>query len=180
MLVDNRAASQALVDHLIADGHRSIAVIVGPPSSTTGHERLEGYIASLQAHWLPVLQSHICQGTPTEDVGEQSAAELLDRQHRPTAIFAGNNALAAGALRAIRRRKLRIPDDVALVAFDEVPWMSLVEPQLTVIHQPIYEIGRTAAHLLLERIAGSTAPPKEYILPATLRVRQSCANHGDG
>jgi LacI family transcriptional regulator len=127
-----------------------------------------------------VRHEYISQGTPTEGVGEQAAATLLDSQLQITAIFAGNNALAAGVLRAIRRRKLRIPEDVALVAFDEVPWMSLVEPRLTVIHQPIYEIGRTAAHLLLERLAGSTSPPREYLLPATLHVHQSCANHEIG
>lgn len=180
VLVDNRAASQLLIDHLIADGHRAIAAIVGPPTSTTGHERLEGYLASFQAHGFPVENSYICQGTPTEAVGEQFAYDLLDSQPRPTAIFAGNNALAAGALRAIRRRKLRIPDDVALVAFDEVPWMSLVEPQLTVIRQPVYEIGRMAANLLLERLADSTAPPKEFVLPVTLQIRQSCTHHPDG
>ena len=177
VLVDNQTAAQTLVEHLIADGHSNIGAIVGPSSSTTGRERLDGYLQALQEHNLSRQAVLIRQGIPTEAVGEALACEFLDATPRPSAIFAGNNMLAAGALHAIRQRKLRIPDDVALVAFDDVPWMALVEPALTVICQPIYEIGVCAANLLLERLTDATSPPKEVVLPTVLAVRQSCAHH---
>jgi DNA-binding LacI/PurR family transcriptional regulator len=98
---------------------------------------------------------------------------------RPTALFTGNNLLTVGALRAIYERGLRIPDDIALGAFDELDWMSLVEPPLTVVAQPTYELGRTAADLLLKRIEDGTRPPQEVVLEPTILIRQSCAHHAE-
>jgi DNA-binding LacI/PurR family transcriptional regulator len=177
VLVDNMAATASLVAHLIADGHRRIGAMTGLSTSTTGHERLAGYTQALRNHDLPLAPALVRQAIPTEAMGAILAADLLDSGQGLTAVFAGNGQLAAGALREIRRRKLRIPDDIALVAFDEVPWMALVEPALTVIRQPIYEMGLTAADLLLRRLEDDTVPPREHVLPATLEVRQSCAHH---
>ncbi len=95
----------------------------------------------------------------------------------PTAIFTGNNLLTVGALRAIQARRLRIPDDIALAAFDELDWMSLIKPSLTVATQPTYELGQVAADLLLKRIEGSTRPPQKIVFKPVLTVRQSCARH---
>jgi len=179
VVVDNVGATFDLVSHLINDGHRRIGAVIGSPVATTGRERREGYLQALKAHDLPILPHLIRTGLPKEAVGYRLTGELLALSDRPTALFTGNNLLTVGALRAIHERGLRIPEDIALVAFDELDWMSLVKPNLTVVAQPTYELGRTAANLLLKRIEDSTLPPQEVVLSPTLLVRQSCAYHGD-
>jgi DNA-binding LacI/PurR family transcriptional regulator len=179
VMVDNVGAAFELVSHLIDDGHRHIAAVLGTPIATTGHERREGYVQALKAHGLPILPDLIRTGPPKETVGYRLTGEFLDLSDRPTALFTGNNLLTVGALRAIYERGLRIPDDIALGAFDELDWMSLVEPPLTVVAQPTYELGRTAADLLLKRIEDGTRPPQEVVLKPTILIRQSCAHHAE-
>lgn len=177
VVIDNVGAASSLVSHLISDGHRRVAAVVGPPTTTTGRERMEGYFQALKAHGLPVLPHLVRTGPPKETFGCQLTAEHLDLAEPPTALFTGNNLLTVGALRAIHERELRIPDDIALVAFDELDWMSLVRPKLTVVTQPTYELGRRAADLLLRRIEDSTRPVQEIVLQPTLFIRQPCAPH---
>ena len=179
VVVDNVGATFDVVSHLISDGYRRIAAVVGPPTTTTGRERLEGYSQALKAHGLPVLSHLVRTGLPKETLGYQFTGELLDLPEPPTALFTGNNSLTVGALRAIHERGLRIPDDIALVAFDEMDWMSLVRPTLTVVAQPTYELGRAAADLLLSRIEDGTHPVQEIVLKPTIFIRQSCAQHDD-
>lgn len=179
VLVDNVGAAFDLISHVIQDGHDRIGAVLGDPIATTGHERREGYEQALQAHNLPLLPHLIRTGHPKEAVGYRLTGELLDLPDPPTALFTGNNLLTVGALKAIYQRGLRMPDDIALVAFDELDWMSLVRPNLTAVSQPTYELGRTAAELLLQRIEDNTRPPREVVLEPTLTVRQSCAYHGD-
>src|SRR5512146_2131215 len=121
---------------------------------TTGRQRHDGYAAALQAHGLPVLPELVRSGLPTEAAGYAFAGDLLASGQPPTAILGGNNLLTMGALRAIRERGLRIPQDIGVVSFDVVPWMPLFEPPLTAIAMPTYEMGRTAAEILLRAIAG--------------------------
>jgi len=177
VVVDNVGAALDIVGHLISDGYRRIAAVVGPPTTTTGRERLEGYVRALKAHGLPILPRLVGTGLPKEAFGYQFTAELLNLDEPPTALFTGNNLLTVGALRAIHERGLRIPDDIALVAFDEMDWMSLIRPSLTVVAQPTYELGRAAAELLLKRIEDSTCPIQEIMLKPTIFIRQSCAHH---
>jgi len=177
VVVDNVRGSMDLVNHLISDGHRRIGAVLGTPMATTGRERYEGYLQTLKAHDLPILPDLLRMGIPKAAVGYKLTEELLDLSAPPTAIFTGNNLLTIGALRAIRDRGLRIPDDIALVAFHELDWMSLVKPALTVISQPTYELGHTAAHLMLERIKGSVHPSRTVVFTPQLIIRQSCAHH---
>ncbi len=177
VVVDNVGAAFNLVRHLINDGHRHIGAVIGSSIATTGRERREGYVRALEAHGLPILPHLIRTGLPKEAVGYQLTGELLDLPDRPTALFTGNNLLTVGALRAIHERGLRIPDDIALVAFDELDWMSLIKPNLTVVAQPTYELGKTATNLLLNRIENSAHPPQEVVLNPPLIIRQSCAHH---
>lgn len=177
VMVDNVGAAFELVSHLIADGYREVAAVLGDPIATTGHQRREGYERALKAHGLEVLPHLIRVGSPKESTGYRLAGELLDLNDRPEALFTGNNLLTVGALRAIHERGLSIPDDIALVAFDELDWMSLVKPGLTVVAQPTYQVGRTAAELLLKRIEDHTRPPQQVVLKPELIVRESCACH---
>ena len=179
VITDNVGAAFDIVSHLISGGYRRIAAVVGPPTTTTGRERLEGYSQALKAHGLPVLSHLVRTGLPKETLGYQFTGELLDLPEPPTALFTGNNSLTVGALRAIHERGLRIPDDIALVAFDEMDWMSLVRPTLTVVAQPTYELGQTAADLLLKRIEDGNRAIQEVMLKPTIFIRQSCARHDE-
>ncbi|MCX6046695.1 MAG: substrate-binding domain-containing protein [Chloroflexi bacterium] len=180
VVVDNVTATFELVTHLIEDGHTQIGVVLGVPAATTGHERRAGYVKALEARQLPILSELIWSGPPTVETGYRLVNELLDLPAPPTALFMGNSLLALGALQAIQERGLQIPTDVALVAFDEMEWMLVMQPALTSIAQPIYEMGKTATELLLARLADNSRPPQEVVLQATLHIRHSCARHPKG
>jgi len=175
VIIDNAGAAFDIVSQLISDGYHRIAAVVGPPTTTTGRERLEGYTQALKAHGLPILPHLVRTGLPKETLGYQFTGELLDLPEPPTALFTGNNLLTVGAIRAIHERGLRIPNDIALVAFGEMDWMSLIRPNLTVVSQPTYEMGRIAAELLLERIEDGDRAIQEIVLKSTIYIRQSRA-----
>jgi len=177
VLVDNVAAAYTLVDHVIRDGHSRVAAVIGIPAATTGRERFEGYVRALEANGLPLDEELIRRGLPKEPMGYEMTRDLLALPRPPSALFTGNNLLTLGALRAIREAGLRIPDDIALVAFDELDWMSLFDPALTVAAQPTYELGRRATELLLKRIDGWEGPPEKVVLSPTIHIRRSCAPH---
>lgn len=181
VLIDNVAAARALVGHLIGDGHHRIGAVFGNAIVTTGRERREGYVQALIDHGLPFAPELARTGPSDEanreEVGYARTMELLDLDEPPTALFTGTNLLTVGALRAIHERGLRIPEDIALAAFDEIEWMSLVRPALTVVAQPMHDLGRHAVDLLLRRIDDDARPPQEVVLQPTLIIRQSCANH---
>ena len=175
--VDNLAGSFELISHIIDDGHRRIGAVLGTPTAATGRERYEGYVRALTNRDLQASADLLRTGIPKQAIGYKLAGELLDLPEPPTALFTGNNLLTEGAIRAIQDRGRRIPEDIALVAFDELDWMTLIKPALTVVAQPTYELGQTAADLLLKRIEGSTHPPQKIVLKPNLIVRQSCAHH---
>jgi LacI family fructose operon transcriptional repressor len=176
VLIDNVEAAYKIVEHLIADGRRRIGALFGV-GSTTGRERREGYIRALQDHSLkpsPDLASFV---NAKEEEGYKAVMRLLSLPEPPDAIFTSNALLSAGAFRAIRESKLAIPDQIAFASFDETTWTSLVEPGITVIEQPTYEIGQTAAELLFKRLEEPSRPTREIILKGKLIIRQSCAHH---
>jgi DNA-binding LacI/PurR family transcriptional regulator len=105
--------------------------------------------------------------------GRRLMRQLLGCSPLPTAVFAANNVLAVGALAALRERGLRVPEDMALVCFDDLPQASLIDPFLTVAAQPAYELGATAVRLLLERLADPHRPPETVVLPVQLLIRRS-------
>ena len=177
VLIDNVSAACEIVSHLIEDGHRRIGALVGPSDITTGRERYQGFVMALATHHLPLLPELVRIGLPRESFGYRATMELLNLPEPPTALFLGNAYLALGSLKAIHQQELRIPEEIALVAFDEMEWTSLVKPGLTVVAQPIYELGKVAADLLFERLENNDLPPRERILEHTLMVRQSCACH---
>ena len=129
---------------------------------------------ALNDNHLQPLPELLKYTNPREDDGFQTTMKLLELPEPPDAIFTSNSLLAAGALRAIRETKKRIPEEVGFASFDETTWARLVVPSLTVIQQPTYEIGRTATELLLKRIQDPTRSHREVILKAKLITRQSC------
>jgi LacI family transcriptional regulator len=176
---DSISGARALVRHLTSLGHRRIAVLSGPPTISTAEERLAGYCMALDEAGITLDPRLVRRGEYRPSSGEHLTGQLLDEGLRPSAIFAANNALAQGALEALARRGLRVPQDVALVCFDELgDAAASYFPFMTVIAQPAYEIGSNAAQLLFSRLDSPTPlPPRHVVLPARLIRRYSCGRH---
>ena len=177
VLIENVESAYQLTEHLIANGYRRIGAMFGI-ASTTGRERRKGFVQALREHGLEVEQDLVQYVDAREEVGYEVTRELLKRPDRPEAIFSSNGLLATGAFRALRESQLAIPDEIAFATFDDTPWAGLVEPPVTVIRQPTYEIGKTACQLLLERIDEPSRPTRQIILKSRLVVRGSCGPHG--
>jgi LacI family transcriptional regulator len=174
VVIDNERGAQDATEHLLGLGHRRIALLVADTDWTSDAGRLHGYVAAHELAGLPVDERLILPlGFHAPDA-EVRIARLLGAQ-RPTAIFAANNTLAEHAWQVLRRLGLRLPHDVSLVGFDDVPWMAMVEPGITVVAQPSLEMGRRAAQLLLRRAADPAVKPCVEILQPTLVVRGSTA-----
>ena len=172
VLIDNVSSAHRIVTHLIEHGYRRLAGVFG--SSTTGRERHDGFLKALKDHDIKPLKDLIKFTEAREEDGFKVAMKLLKMRDRPDAILTSNSLLAAGILLAIRESGLAVPDDIAFASFDDTTWAKLIEPSLTVIEQPTYEIGRTAAELLIKRIQDPTRSNREVVLKTKLIVRQSC------
>ena len=166
----------AATPHLIEQGYRRIGALCSEMS--TGLERQIGYEKALRSHGLAPKTEHMKYVAPRAEAGYAATLKILDAAEPPDALFTANSLLGVGALQAIRERNLAIPGDIALVTFDETTWATLVQPAITLIAQPTYEIGRTAAELLLQRIADPDRPTRQVILKGQLQVRGSSAPRG--
>jgi LacI family transcriptional regulator len=174
---DSVGGAHMLTRHLVELGHRRIAMLTGPANTSTSQERLAGYEAALTRAGLAMDGQLIRFGEFRQSSGEEMAREVLALAEPPTAIFAANNTIALGALGAIGERGLRVPQDVALVCFDEVSPSSQLFPFLTVAEQPAYEMGLEAAGMLFARLANAqTHTPRQIMLPTRLIVRYSCGS----
>jgi len=174
VLADNVAGAQAAVEHLINLGHRRIGHLGGRMRLTSGRERYEGYQQAMKNRNLPVSEGWVRFGDHRHESGYSRALELLDERNTPTAWFIANNMMTLGALNAIHDRGKRIPDDIAIVGFDDMPWAISLNPPLTVVAQPTLDIGYRAANMLLERIDKPDLPPRTEILETKLIIRASC------
>jgi LacI family fructose operon transcriptional repressor len=173
VLLDNVEAAYRLITHLVEQGYRRIGALCSEMS--TGLERQLGYEKALRTHGLAPQSEYMKYVAPKAKAGYAAALKMLDLAEPPDALFTVNSLIAEGALQAIRERNLTIPDDIALVTFDETTWSSLVQPAITLIAQPTYEIGKTAAELLMQRIADPGRPTRQVILKGQLLVRGSSA-----
>jgi LacI family transcriptional regulator len=174
---DNIGGARMAVEHLIRLGHRRIATITGRLGMNAGQDRLEGYRQALLAHGIPVKDEMIVEGDFTERSGMMAMQQLLPVS--PTAIFAANDVMAIGALKALRAVGLKIPQDVALIGFDDIPIASIIEPALTTVRQPIERMGSMAVDLLLNLLQSASQEetlPHRIILPTELVIRNSCGS----
>ncbi len=169
---DSRHATKDLVDHIVGLGHERIAIISGPRQTLTGRERLDAFRARMRRHGLSVPRELIRVGNFQMRSGQVAAAELLDLDEPPTAVFAADNLMALGALHEIRRRGLRIGQDLALAGFDDPPWFQLLDPPMTTVAQPVKELGELAVATLLQTVGGAQA--SSHVLECSLMVRNSC------
>jgi LacI family transcriptional regulator len=170
--------ARRLTEHLLQLGHRRIAILAGPDYVSVSRERVNGYRQALEQAGVAVDLKLIHYGHFTVVGGYAMTQQLLACRPAPTALFAANNFIAIGALRALREAGWRVPDDLSLVVFDDLPETYAWEPFLTVAAQPAYELGRTAATLLLQRIAEpgpgtSLQEVQEIVLPTQLIIRAS-------
>lgn len=172
--VENGEGARIAVTHLARLGHQRIATITGQMQTSHAVERRDGYVAALREAGLSVAPELIVEGDLTGQSGYVAMHRLLELEQRPTAVFAADDAMAAGALRAIREAGLRVPQDIALVGFDDEPIATLTEPQLTTVRQPVHELGVEAAHLLISLLQGHEVGPVQKRLPVALVIRQSC------
>ena len=177
VMVDNDTAAFAAIAHLTALGHRRIALITGSETIASTAARIAGYRRALAAAGIPATEERVRIVPYTRAASAALTTALLTRPpaEQPTALFATDSLLTAGILGAIRTLGRTIPDDLSLISFDDTEWATIVQPPLTVVEQPIGELGRLAAEQLLARIAGDETPPQRIRLAATLLLRQSCA-----
>lgn len=175
VLLDNEAGAMTAVSHLVAAGHTRIGILTGPPDVLTARERLKGYERALREHGIPVREELIRAGSFLHEHAIEAATELLRSRPSPTAIFAANNVLAEGCFLALGDLGLKVPRDLSLVAFDDVPWMSMVRPQLTAIRQPVADMARSAAELLLRRLRDNGHVPSTSVFRSELVARGSVA-----
>ncbi len=172
--VNNEEAAYEAVRHLINLGHRRIGHVGGQWDIPTSKARLAGYRRALEESSLPVDPGLIINKSSSFQSGVESASILLDLPQPPTAIFAGNNLLTLGALRAIHARNMNIPKDISIIGFDDMYWSESLNPPLTAVRQDGFEIGRRATELLLSRMVDPDRPCIKVTLDAKLKVRKSC------
>ncbi|MFN8458703.1 MAG: LacI family DNA-binding transcriptional regulator [Anaerolineae bacterium] len=172
---DDETGAKEVTHHLLAKGHRRIGIINGPPTGAVAalQHRLLGHQQALNEAGLEFDPRLMVHGDYTRPSGQLATETLLALAEPPTAIFAFNDRMAMGAIRAVNLVGLRVPEDVAVVGFDDIPTAADFNPALTTVSQPARTMGQVAAQILFELMAGKTVTEREVILPAKLIIRQS-------
>lgn len=173
VVVDNEQAAQRAIAHLVGLGHRRIALLTSQGLILTNQARLAGYLRGLEAAGLPADDDLIRMAVYRRDSAIDETLAVLGLPDPATAIFTTDNLMSLGAFEGAQRAGRRVPDDVSIVGFDDMEWTTIVRPPLTVVAQPVYELGVTATRQLLARIAGDESPAKLIMLKTTFIVRQS-------
>lgn len=173
--IDNITSARTIVEHLVELGHDHIVHITnGPLSYTASRDRLAGYQAALKAAGIPARPECVYVNSSFTDEGGYHAMQaILGRSPRPTAVFAGSDVVALGAMRAIFEAGLRIPDDISLAGFDDIPFARYLTPGLTTIRIPVIELGMHAGTMLMQLIKRQRPPQKRILLDSELIVRES-------
>jgi LacI family transcriptional regulator len=170
----NRQGAYSATEYLIGLGHRRVGFITGAMDQMCAQDRLEGYRAALGDHGVAFDPELVYEGNFFQQLGYAGASALLELPHPPTAIFASNDISALGVMEAVRDHNLRIPEDISVVGFDDIPQAAHVHPPLTTVRQPLEEMGRIATRMLLEYIEDPQRPIERVELPTELVFRQSC------
>ena len=171
---DSISGAKALTEHLIKLGHRKIAILSGDVRTSTAKDRVSGYRMALEGMGISYDPELVFFGEYRISAGEKLLRALLDKEIEFSAIFAANNAIGLGVVQELLHRNIRIPDDVAVVYYDDSSKDGTYFPFFTSIQQYAYEIGKTAAELLISRINDRELPSREITLPSKLIVRYSC------
>jgi DNA-binding LacI/PurR family transcriptional regulator len=174
VLVDNVRGAIEATEHLIAHGHRRIGYLEGKQGVSTTRERLEGYRSALARHGIAEDPALVLSGDSRPESARRLTTQLLQSPERPTALLVGNGMMTIGVLEAIHDLGLRIPEDVAVIGYDDMPWARALTPALTVVRQPGYELGSRAMELLRQRIREPERSITTVMLQPDLVVRGSC------
>ncbi|MFZ2096511.1 MAG: LacI family DNA-binding transcriptional regulator [Anaerolineales bacterium] len=161
-------------EYLIKLGHRRIGFITGWMDLGCALDRLDGYRSALRTNHIPEEPELIYEGTFFQPDGFTGASTLLDLPNPPTAIFASNDVMAMGVIDAVRTRGLRVPENISLIGFDDIPQASMIHPALTTISQPLEKMGRVATQMLLELLSQPRKKIGRIELPTELIIRESC------
>ncbi|RLE29689.1 LacI family transcriptional regulator [Candidatus Acetothermia bacterium] len=172
--IDNVRGAEQAVAHLIAQGHRRIAFVTETLDNLSFSERFQGYRRALTAHGLPVDEELVAEGVPGSECGYVAFRKLLHLERLPNAVFAANDEAAAGAIRAIKEAGLKVPDDIAVVGFDDGALAPHTDPPLTSVRVFRHHMGRWAVLRLLELLKEPDSPPIEIRVSTSLVVRGSC------
>ncbi len=170
--VENRSGAYQGVSYAIETGHRRVACIGGPRNTISGQDRYQGYLEALRDHGRPVLPELIVEGDYSDAGGYQAMTRLLPS--KPDAVFAASDAMALAAMRAIQEAGLRVPEDIAIIGFDDIPSAAISKPPLTTVRQPIVQTGKIVAETLIDRIEHPDPEPHRILLPVELVIRASC------
>jgi LacI family transcriptional regulator len=174
MNVDNYGGAFAMVRHLIGCGHRRIALIAGPEHNYDAAERLRGYCAAM-ARFAPMMPTQVMHGDFTEESGNRAGRELLALKLRPQAVFAANDIMAAGCLYALKEAGVRVPDEIALAGFDDIPIARFVSPPLTTVRIRIADLGQRALERLVQTLEEpATTQASVQTLECEIVIRASC------
>jgi LacI family transcriptional regulator len=173
VLVDNEQAARHAIGHLTSLGHRRIALLTSQGLIHTNQARLAGYLQGLEAAGITVDERLIRMAAYTREGAIAETVTVLQLPDRPTAIFTTDNLMSLGAVAGTQEVGLRVPGDVSLVGFDDLEWTTLITPPLTVVAQPVYELGATAATRLIARIRGDAVDARTFTLATTFMLRSS-------
>jgi LacI family transcriptional regulator len=172
--VDNLNSAREMVTYLLRTGYNRVATIAGPHNMIAGSDRLRGYMAALRERRVPNDPNLVVEGDFTEEGGYRAMQKLI-RVH-PDAVFVASDAMALGAMRALREAGLRVPEDISITGFDDMPFAARTEPPLTTVRQPIQRMGAVAAETLIDLITHPDKQPRRVILASELVIRQSCGS----
>jgi LacI family repressor for deo operon, udp, cdd, tsx, nupC, and nupG len=175
--IDNISGARKATEYLISLGHKKIGIITGPLNVVLGRDRLKGFTQAMARHDLPVEPFLVQEGNFTYDSGYNMMMKFLALSKPPTAVFAANDEMAFGAVKAVKNRGLRVPEDISVIGFDDIEFSAIFDPPLTTISQPTFEIGTTAMELLLKLMNADEIRRNQYILEDTLIERQSCVRN---
>lgn len=171
---NSQGGAYQLVQHLFSLGHRRIGVLTGSRRVSTASDRVAGYVQAMEEAGIEVHEGWVRYGTFSQASGSEMTRQILGVDPRPTALLAGNNFIAIGALRALKDAGLEVPGDMSVVSFDDLTSDLVIDPFLTVADQPAYEMGQQATGLLLARLSGEAPEgPQEILLPIQIKARSS-------
>ncbi|MFC3886560.1 LacI family DNA-binding transcriptional regulator [Bacillus songklensis] len=173
--IDNVSGARKATEHLINLGHKRIGFISGPLDGVLGKDRLKGYCQAMAQHNLTVEPILVQEGDFSYESGFNMMMKFLALDHPPTAVFAANDEMAFGAIKATKSKGLRVPHDLSVMGFDDIKFSSIFEPALTTIGQPAFEIGTKAMELLIRLMNKEEIEKSQYILEDQLIIRDSCS-----
>jgi len=178
VIVDNKQIVRSAVDYLVSLGHTRIAYISGPGLLTTTGQRLAGYQEALRAHGIKIDESLILNGNYKVESGYQAAVRVNAMSDKPTAVLASNDLMAIGCMSRLKELNYQIPGEISIMGIDDIPFAQIVDPALTTISLPLYELGKVGMESLVKLHKGEKLDEKGIMLPHTIIVRKSTAPPG--